>query len=394
MSNITNIDDLVEPTHDEHARQRFVSVLRKHVTADFAQDMRTVYDDRVAPAFEKTHGRKPATGMEIRKAMKNEPIFQEWTALSYNAQQMTWWSVQPSIERRLPELVQSAKDAARATPAGGTLRLNPDVVMPKSVSDIDIHLMPGSFAAEHGADDVAQGALYHHGTGVFAGGIAHRTKGGWGATTARYFKLRYPEFAPKAYLDIGCTVGRELFSVMDVYPDAQTYAVDVGAPVLRYAHARAEAMGKTVHFSQQNAETLDFDDATFDLITTSFFFHEISVPSARKILREAYRVLKPGGLMINQEMPPSSFVKDPYYDFATDTWNELFNNEPHVRNFRQQDLPKLFAEAGFAKKNYVEISVPNYGTWPDALFEACVRGDAVPPEVENGQAWYSFGAWK
>ena len=39
----------------------------------------------------------------------------------------------------------------------------------------------------------------------------------------------------------------------------------VGAPLLRYAHARAEMLGRKVHYSQQNAESLDFADGSFDL---------------------------------------------------------------------------------------------------------------------------------
>ena len=34
--------------------------------------------------------------------------------------------------------------------------------------------------------------------------------------------------------------------------------------MLRYGHARAEAMGATIHFSQQNAECTDFADGSFD----------------------------------------------------------------------------------------------------------------------------------
>jgi ubiquinone/menaquinone biosynthesis C-methylase UbiE len=185
-----------------------------------------------------------------------------------------------------------------------------------------------------------------------------------------------------------------MFSVMEVYPGMEAYGVDVGAPCLRYAHARAEAMGKRVHFSQQNAEQLDFPDNSFDLVTTSFFYHEISVQSGRKIAKEALRVLKPGGLMINQEMMPVAVAKDPYYDFTTDTWNEFYNNEPFVGAFRRQDLRKVFTDAGFKAANYIEVRMPNWGTWPDEVFRACALGEGVPPEVTNGQAWFSFGAWK
>lgn len=270
MDNVPNIDDVVQPTHDEHSRQRFVSVLRKHVLTEFAADVRTVYDKRAAPRFTRKHGRAPKTGLEIRKEMKDEPAFQEWIALMQQAQYMTWWSVQPAIERRIPELVQVARAAAAANPTGGSLRLDPSVEIPKTVTELDVHLMPGCFHTEHVTDDVAQGALYHFGTQVFSGGLSHRLRGGWGATTAQFLKIRYPHFRPAKYLDLGCTVGREMFSIMDAFPAAETFAVDVAAPALRYAHARAQALGKTVHFSQQNAERLDFPDNSFDLVTTSF----------------------------------------------------------------------------------------------------------------------------
>ena len=97
--------------------------------------------------------------------------------------------------------------------------------------------------------------------------------------------------------------------------------------------------------------------------------------------------------MINQELPPASLVSGPYEDFVVD-WDAYYNNEPFYYAFRHQDLQKLFTDAGFKKSNYIQFRAPNYGTWPDEIFESCVRGEVVPPEVSNGQAWFSFGAWK
>lgn len=38
MTNPTTNDTLVEPSNGEHARQRFVSVLRQHILADFTRN--------------------------------------------------------------------------------------------------------------------------------------------------------------------------------------------------------------------------------------------------------------------------------------------------------------------------------------------------------------------
>ena len=56
---------------------------------------------------------------------------------------MTWWSVQPAIERQLPEMIDIARDVAEEPATGGSLELDADVRIPREVTDLDVHLMPG-----------------------------------------------------------------------------------------------------------------------------------------------------------------------------------------------------------------------------------------------------------
>ena len=359
MSNLPNIDDLVEPTHDEFARQRFTSVLRKRVLVDFAKDMKSVYENAVEPRFEKTNARKPKTGNEIRKEMLEEPIFQEWSALRHNAQLMSWWTVQPSVERKLPELIQTAKDVAAATPMGGSLRLDPNVDMPKTVTELDVHLMPGCFHEEHAADDVAQGAVLHHGIRVFYSGLNHRTKGGWAATAGRAVRIKFPDFKPKRMLDLGTSIGRELFSMMEVFPETEAHAIDVGAPMLRYAHARATALGHDIAFVQDNAEALSFPDKSFDLVVSHILIHETSRTGLTNILRESWRVLKPGGVAIHVD--GAGFAgKDLLEKYLAD-WDTYFNAEPFVGALHDLDLKALTRKAGIpASAAIVETTADGY----------------------------------
>lgn len=134
MSNIRNISELVEPTHDERQRQKFISNLRRKILVDFANDMRVVYEKKVAPKVERRTGRKPKSGRDIRRAMLHEPIFEAWSSLRYNAQFMTWWSVQPAVERVVPAINQVARDAREANPAGGSLELDARLKLPQYVT--------------------------------------------------------------------------------------------------------------------------------------------------------------------------------------------------------------------------------------------------------------------
>ena len=86
MNAIRDIDSLVDPTHDELARQGFVSRLRKHIMKDVADDMRSAYDVKVKPAFVADHGREPETGIEVRDAIADNLTYRVWSSLRYNAQ--------------------------------------------------------------------------------------------------------------------------------------------------------------------------------------------------------------------------------------------------------------------------------------------------------------------
>jgi SAM-dependent methyltransferase len=382
-------DSLTRPTLDERARQQFVSQLRRHIMVDMAGSLRRVYEREVEPSVVARKKRPPRSALEVRRAMLPNTYFRAWSALRYTAQEMTWSSVRPQIERDLPALV----DAARIGAARGSLRLNPQLPIPHDMQQLDIHLMPGGFHSEFVADDVAAGAMYHHGTAVFAGGFALRARGGGVAKSiAHYLNARNPGFRPRRLLDLGCTVGGNLLPYLEVFPDCEAYGIDVCAPVLRYAHARAESLGVSVHYSQQNAEHTDFPDETFDIVCSSFFLHEHSIAVTRRVFREARRLLKPGGVMVHMELPPDAQTT-PYYSFYLN-WDAYYNNEPHYAAFRALDLRKEVIGAGFSAPNFFEIRIPNYGTVSDAEFAAVARGERAAPAHGNGASWFIFGAIK
>ena len=388
------IDHYFEPTHDEFSRQRLVSALRKFVLTDMRSQMKSAYDTLETPAFQARHGHAPRDGREVDKAMERNDVSRFYSSLRYNAQEMVWASVQEPIERVLPEMIAVAKRAATENPAGGSLTLDPTLEVPRYVSTFDVHLIPGCFHTEHTKDDVAQGAVTAFGGGVFAGGLNWRKdskgrNGGVGETVAHYLKSKYPDFKPKRILDMGTSSGKNLFPYVDAFPDAEIHGIDVAAPLLRWGHAQAQAFGLPIHFSQQNAVHTNFADQSFDLIVSSFFFHEVPVKVTREILAECRRLLRPGGFMVHMELPPQKEA-DPFMNFFWD-WDTLNNNEPAYTAFRSQDPTKLCVDAGFAKDNCFEITIPNRATFGDDKFARFIKGEIPSPEHGSG-GWYNFGA--
>lgn len=388
---ITDIDEFFRLTHDERARQGFVSVLRNHAKSTMRDEMHATYNNRLRPDYVARHGREPADGVEIERLMADNLFYKVYSSLRYNAQQMMYLSTLAPIERELPNMVGFAREVTRSRPAGGSLRLDPSLEIPRYVTALDVHLIPGGFHSEYVEDDVAQGLIVAFGGLVSRGANRHRRTdaGGVARSIGHWLSQRDQGFAPRAILDLGTQSGKNLLPYLDVFPDAEAYGVDVSAPTLRYGHVKAECRGKAAHFSQQNAEAMDFPDGKFELIVSSFFFHELPVKAARKILAECHRLLAPGGMMVHMELPPHDQC-DAWSNFYWD-WDAKHNNEPFYIDFRSQDLAALVEEAGFPRASFFTRTVPEVSTFDMSRYRDYLDGNVAAPMHGRG-GWFVFGA--
>ena len=276
MTENVNHDLKVDYSRDELARQHFVSGMRTYVLNSLSSNMRTVYDNKVAPNFKKKNKRAPKTAPEIHKALKSETIFKFYSSMRCNTQEMVWRSVIPGIERESEELVAKTKILSQSTQkANGTLTVDPKLSIPRYTAELDVHLMPGNYHEEHMPDDVSQGAIYDNGLSVFAMGFLGERMDDITQSVSTYFTKRYPDFKPKAILDMGCTLGHSTLPWKERYPQAEVTGIDVGAPSVRYAHGRAQSYGVSTHFAQKDAEHTGFADESFDVIYSCMFLHEI-----------------------------------------------------------------------------------------------------------------------
>ncbi|HET9428911.1 MAG TPA: class I SAM-dependent methyltransferase [Allosphingosinicella sp.] len=386
-SAVPDIEALARASHDERARQRFCSALRRYAIQDMAQTLQEDFEQRVRPARE-AKGEQLSDAKAIERAMEGVPSYRFYSTVRYNVQEMCFQSVQAPVERALPEMIELAREANERNPAGGSLRLAKDFEVPRYVTELDVHLTPGCFHSEWAKDDVAQGAVVSLGSRVFTASMNHRSWGGVAKAIARWIRHDRPEFKPLRMLDIGTSSGKNLLPYVEAFPGVEAHGVDVAAPLLRYGHALAEHEGVPIHFSQQNAEAMDFPDGHFDLIVSSFFFHEIPVKASQHVLRECRRLLRPGGLMVHQELPATHLV-GAWEDFFWN-WDTKNNNEPFYTAFRAQDPIALCAEAGFDREACFAQIIPDVNAYPDRYH---AFGWDEPGRPRHGKGgWYVFGS--
>ena len=367
---------LPEATHDEFAREEFTGSLRKFFTETLWPGTRDVYAATGRPAFEREHGRPPENVREVREAIEESFFYHAANLLGRCAQEQLWDTVGETIERQLPALVDKARPPAHPL---GSIALDPDLAMPRYYDSVDIHVMPGNFHTELGPDDVYAGALYDRGVYYFAYGGMGPNNDKLGTTMTGYFTGAFPDLKPKRVLDMGCGPGLSTLPWKDAYPDADIHGIDLGAPQIRYAHARAESFGKAIHFSQQDARHTNFPDGYFDIVSFCLLTHELPTPATREVIREAFRLLASGGVALaDGGAPPAT---GPEEEFFT-TWFNHNANEPFGQGLRRLDLQQAFAEAGFAAEDYFTSGAR------DAIYLSGMGADRTKQQQKGKSAGY------
>lgn len=146
---------------------------------------------------------------------------------------------------------------------------------------------------------------------------------------------------------------------------------DINAEMIRVGRARSAAAGgdPAIGWSVGDAESLPFDDRTFDRVTIAFGLRNVT--RIDLALAEMRRVLRPGGRMLCLEF---SRITQPWLDSAYDTYSFRVlpwlgekvarDREAYVylaesiRRFPdQQDLAERMRAAGFERVAWRNLSV-------------------------------------
>ncbi|MEK9594070.1 MAG: class I SAM-dependent methyltransferase [Luminiphilus sp.] len=373
---------------DQRARERFTSSMRAWVLTDLAAQMQADYVQASAETNESHE-----SGEAVHEFLKERGLFKWYSSLRCATQELVWQSVLRAIESD-PDSVQNI--SAAATPKhGGTLALDDTIDLPEYIDTMDVHLMPGNYQGGH-SQGAEAGAVYDNGLDVFSFGVMGKNLDDIGHSMANFTRLKWPELNPKLIVDVGCTIGHNTVPWKQTFPDAEVHGLDAASPCLQYGHARAEAMGVPIAFKQALCDALPYSDNSVDVVFSSMFLHELPTPVIKAFFNEAHRVLKPGGVLINMELPPNDAL-DAYDAFYLD-WDCFYNNEPFYKDFRDLSYSGLCSDAGFAEEDFFQATMPRFTYVSEAEF-AQASGAEATFDADTGRlsdtiTWYAFGAQK
>lgn len=163
-------------------------------------------------------------------------------------------------------------------------------------------------------------------------------------------------------LEIGCGAGFATRAIASLPGVAHVTGIDP-SPVFLESARDTSGDYPNITFAQGDARSLAYDDGSFEIVLSHTTL--CHVPEPEKALREAHRVLTPGGQLVvfdGDYATMSLAVGD--FDPIQACVDALLENFVHDKWFMRH-LPKLADEAGFEVREmeghgYIKITDPDY----------------------------------
>lgn len=343
--------NLYKPSHDERARQSFVGTMKGHLNGPVEGQLAQRYERVLLPRYEARHGRPPQNRQQGCAAFADDHLYQLWGAAVYQSQNLMWESVGETCRRLLPEL-QRRFLALDPKTSLGRLELNPDLEAPEPIRHVAIHRQPGGYFGAADQGELLTGLLYFGAVELYRNAKGLSTgappgEPGMGRYVLNAVRRRFPDLQPASVLDLGCGPGTETVAYRKQFPEAEVWGLDLSAPFLKFAHVWAEDAGQRINFRQADARSTGFAAQTFDLIVSNILFHETWHDVLPGIMLEARRLLRPGGVFLNSDVPYQPGRLD-IPSQVTNHWQVANNGEPFWSGFADLNMREELVKAGFA----------------------------------------------
>jgi malonyl-CoA O-methyltransferase len=156
-------------------------------------------------------------------------------------------------------------------------------------------------------------------------------------------RLQYIKITPQRVLDLGAGTGTGTRALLRQYPGAQIVALDYAPAMLRQLRSQAglwDRLRKRTLTVCADAHQLPFPDRSFELVFSSLTLQWCEDPA--QVLREAFRVLRPGGALVFSTLGPDT-LKELRASWA------VADGSAHVNEFIDMHLiGDMLVETGFA----------------------------------------------
>lgn len=159
--------------------------------------------------------------------------------------------------------------------------------------------------------------------------------------------MEFADHSGEDVLEIGAGMGTDLSQFAQ--HGARVTDIDLSAGHLDHARRNFELRGLAGRFIHHDAESLPFDDASFDLVYSNGVIHH--TPNTQRVITEIRRVLRPGGRTVLMVYAENSlhYWRNLFYDLGVKegrlgrrSMGEIMSESVEISEYGQRPLVKVY----------------------------------------------------
>ena len=164
-------------------------------------------------------------------------------------------------------------------------------------------------------------------------------------------RLRFIKIKPKKILDIGSGTGASSKKLIDLYPDADIYEIDIAIEMLKKSKSNNTTIIKSffkrnnITYINADMDLIPFDTQSFDLIISSSSIQWSS--NINKLFENIFTLLRPEGLFIF-----SSFLKNTLPELQSFSDSKLTNEFCSIQEYAQMLISNQFYDPILMKDEF------------------------------------------
>ncbi|KAL8151106.1 hypothetical protein V2J09_020914 [Rumex salicifolius] len=172
-------------------------------------------------------------------------------------------------------------------------------------------------------------------------------RGNWLCAIEQHHKEYSGNSTVNDILDIGCSVGVSTRFLAGKFPSARVIGLDLSPyflAVAQFKEKNGTPRDKPIRWIHANGEDTGLPSASFDIVSIPYVMHECPAVAIVNLVKEAFRLLRPGGtLAITDNSPKSKKLQD----LSPVLFTLMKSTEPFLDEYYLLDLESAIREVGF-----------------------------------------------